>query len=253
MKKITRRKFVWTALAGAAGAIAVPQALKLAARHGLLPPPDGQGLLTVGEMLNYTAHRALIAGGSMAREFKSSDISNVSRVNHQHPFFDPYDGLALRDFVDWRLYVDGLVGRPLALSLSDLHSLPATTQITQLVCEEGWSFIAAWTGVQLSALLKLANASENARYVVFHPFDDFWGSIDIHEAHHPQTLLAYAMNGDKLSLDHGAPLRLRVPRQLGYKNLKFLSRISVVDSLKNIGEGRGSASPDIGYAWYAGI
>ena len=252
MKKITRRKLLWTALAGATGAIALPQGVKLADRCGLVPPPDGQGLLTLGEALNYGAHRMLTSVHSMAREFKSSDIT-VPRVNHEHPFFDPYDGLALRDFVDWRLYVDGMVNKPLALSLNDLRGLPATTQITQLVCEEGWSFIAAWTGVQLTTLLKLANASANARYVVFHPFDDFWGSIDIQEANHPQTLLAYAMNGEKLSLDHGAPLRLRVPRQLGYKNLKFLSRISVVDSLKNIGEGRGSASPDIGYAWYAGI
>jgi DMSO/TMAO reductase YedYZ molybdopterin-dependent catalytic subunit len=252
MNKITRRKFVWTAVAGAAGVAAVPPGLKLADRCGLVTPDSQGGLLGIGDKLNYGVHRLLTAGHSMAREFTSSDIS-VSRVNHEHPFFDPYDGLALRDFVDWRLYVDGMVERPAALSLSDLRALPATTQITQLVCEEGWSFIAAWTGVQLSTILKLANASANARYVVFHPFDDFWGSIDIHEANHPQTLLAYAMNGEKLSLDHGAPLRLRVPRQLGYKNLKFLSRISVVDSLQSIGDGRGSASPDIGYSWYAGI
>ena len=107
--------------------------------------------------------------------------------------------------------------------------------------------------MQLATILKWVGASAQAKWVVFHPFDDFWGSIDMAEAMHPQTLLAYGMNGQDLPHDHGAPLRLRVPKQLGYKNLKYLARISVVDSLKGIGDGQGSAAPEIGYSWYAGI
>ena len=155
--------------------------------------------------------------------------------------------------VDWRLKVDGLVSRPLAFSLAELKSLPSRTQITQQACEEGWSFIAEWTGVPLSYILNLAGVLPQARYVVVFPFDEFWDSLDMPEALHPQTLLAYAMNGEELPTPHGAPLRLRVPRQLGYKSVKYLARIRVVDTLKDLGEGMGSRSPEIGYSWYAGI
>ena len=139
-------------------------------------------------------------------------------------------------------------------SLSPISSaMPSRTQITELNCEEGWSYIAAWTGVQLSFILHLVGTSPKAKWVVFYPFNDFWGSIDMPEALHPQTLLAYGMNGEDLTPDHGAPVRLRVPRQVGYKNLKYIARISVTESLKNIGDGNGSAAPEIGYSWYGGI
>jgi DMSO/TMAO reductase YedYZ molybdopterin-dependent catalytic subunit len=137
--------------------------------------------------------------------------------------------------------------------LSDLKQFPPRTQITHQACEEGWSFIAEWTGIPLSYILNLVGISNRARYVVFFPFDQSWDSLDMADAWHPQTLLAYAMNGDELPTAHGAPIRLRVPRQLGYKSVKYLSRIVVTDTLKNIGAGLGSYSPEIGYSWYAGI
>jgi DMSO/TMAO reductase YedYZ molybdopterin-dependent catalytic subunit len=160
------------------------------------------------------------------------------------------------NFAGWRLVIDGLVARPLSWSLSELKRLPASSQITHQACEEGWSFIAQWTGVSLSYVLNLVGVSNRGRFVVFYPFDfdiNFWDSLDMADAFHPQTLLAYGMNGGELPTRHGAPLRLRVPRQLGYKSVKYLSRISVVDTLRNIGSGLGSASPDYGYSWYAGI
>ena len=135
----------------------------------------------------------------------------------------------------------------------DLRRLPSRSQITHQACEEGWSFIAEWAGVPLAALLDVVWVRPEARWVVFYPFDTFWDSIDMAEARHPQTLLAYSMNGRDLAPGHGAPLRVRVPRQLGYKSIKYLSRITLVDSLDHVGNGKGSLSPDVGYSWYAGI
>jgi DMSO/TMAO reductase YedYZ molybdopterin-dependent catalytic subunit len=248
----TRRQLLRATVAASVGFAGWKALSTFADRRGFLAP-DHQGILGVGESLTYGSQRLLAAGHSMAREFPSSEISAASPVNHTHPEFEPYTRLLANDFVDWRLYVDGLVGRPTAFSLAGMRTLPRTLQITQLTCEEGWSYIAAWAGVRLSVILKLVGASSRAKWVVLHSFDDFWGSIDMPEALHPQTLLAYELNGQPLSADHGAPLRLRIPRQLGYKNTKFLARITVVDSLKNIGEGLGSAAPEIGYSWYAGI
>lgn len=141
----------------------------------------------------------------------------------------------------------------MSLSLADLKGLPSRSQITHQACEEGWSFIAEWTGVPLSQVLGFAGVNANAKFVVFFPFDESWDSLDMADAWHPQTLLAYGMNGEELPTGHGAPLRLRVPRQLGYKSIKYLSRISVVDTVKDIGRGLGSAAPEFGYSWYAGI
>lgn len=250
---LSRRRFIARSLVTVGGGVAgLGVAGRIADRYGLLAP-DHDGILGAGEALTYGSQRLLMAAHSMAREFSRSEISRVAPVNHKHPGYDPYQRLLYDDFADWRLYVDGLVARPTAFSLADLKGLPAQTQITQLICEEGWSYIAAWTGVPLALILNLVGASPRARWVVFYPFDEFWGSIDIAEARHPQTLLAYGMNGEDLSADHGAPIRLRVPRQLGYKNLKFLARISVVESLRDVGDGNGSAAPEIGYSWYAGI
>ena len=250
--RFSRRKLITSAIAAAAGVVGLDVAAKLADRYGLLAPDHG-GIFGVGEALTYGAQRLLTAHGSMAREFSQSQISKVSPVNHGAPDYDPYLRLAFNSFVNWRLYVDGLVTKPMAFTLKDLKSLPSRTQITQLACEEGWAYIAAWTGVPLRMILHLVGAKPNAKWVVFYPFNDFWGSIDMPEALHPQTLLAYGMNGEDLSLDHGAPIRLRTPRQLGYKNLKYIARIQVVESLKNVGDGNGSAAPDIGYSWYGGI
>jgi DMSO/TMAO reductase YedYZ molybdopterin-dependent catalytic subunit len=129
----------------------------------------------------------------------------------------------------------------------------SSTQIKHQACEKGWSFIAEWSGVPLSYILKLVGISSQAKYVVFFPFDEAWDRLDLPDAFHPQTFLAYTLNGDDLPTPHGAPLRVRVARQLGYKSVKYLSHITVTDSLKNIGKGLGSASPEEGYSWYAGI
>ncbi|MGB8536072.1 MAG: molybdopterin-dependent oxidoreductase [Acidobacteriaceae bacterium] len=250
--KISRRRIITTGLAALSSVAGLDAAAKIADRYGLLAP-DHQGIFGVGEALTYGAQRLLTSHHSMAREFSRSEISDVSPVNHGHPDYDPYQRMLFNKFKDWRLYVDGLVARPMSFSLADLKSLPSRTNITQLTCEEGWSYIAAWTGVPLALILNLVGASAKAKWIVFYPFNDFWGSIDIVEALHPQTLLAHGMNGEDLTPDHGAPIRLRIPRQLGYKNLRYIARISVTDSLKNIGDGTGSAAPEIGYSWYGGI
>jgi DMSO/TMAO reductase YedYZ molybdopterin-dependent catalytic subunit len=255
MKSLTRRRLIKTALISTAGAAGLGLAGRIAKKTGFLAPDYWyEPPLGVGDALTYGAQRLLTtAGHSMAREFRSSEISRVSPVNHAHPRYDPYLRLLYDDFRDWRFYVDGLVARPASFSLAELKALPSRTQITQLTCEEGWTYIAAWTGVPVASLLGLVGASPQAKWVVFYPFDDFWGSIDMAEAMHPQTILAYGMNGEGLSANHGAPIRLRVPRQLGYKNLKFIARMRVVSSLDDIGTGYGSGAPDLDYSWYAGI
>jgi DMSO/TMAO reductase YedYZ molybdopterin-dependent catalytic subunit len=252
MTGISRRKLITAGLATAAGACGLGVAARLADRYGLIPPDYG-GIYGAGETLTYAAQRLLTSGHSLAREFNRSDISKVFPVNGEIPENETYERLAAGGFVDWRLVVDGLVARPASFSLAELKRLPSRTQITHQACEEGWSFIAEWTGVALSDVLNLAGVRREAKYVVFFPFDVNWDSLDMTDAWHAQTLLAYAMNGEELPAGHGAPVRLRVPRQLGYKSVKYLSRITVTDTLKNIGSGLGSISPEIGYSWYAGI
>ena len=159
--------------------------------------------------------------------------------------------------------IDGLVERPAKLSLQELRALPAREQITRHDCVEGWSCIGKWKGVKLSALLDGAGLKPNAKYVVFHCFDAleetldgsgiYYESIDLVDAFHPQTILAYEMNGVTLPLAHGAPLRLRLERQLGYKMAKYIRRIEVVESFAGLGRGNGGFWEDRGYEWYAGI
>jgi DMSO/TMAO reductase YedYZ molybdopterin-dependent catalytic subunit len=249
---ISRRKLIATGLATAAGASGLAVAGSLADRYGLIPP-DHSGIYGIGETLTYAAQRILMSHHSMAREFNRSEISKVFPINGKPPETELYQRLLAGRFADWRLTVDGLVARPLSFTMTELKTCPSRTQITHQACEEGWSVIAEWTGVPLSYILNLAGVSARARYVVFFPFDENWDSLDLPDAFHPQTLLAYGLNGQELPSPHGAPLRLRIPRQLGYKSIKYLSRIAVIDSLKNIGNGLGSISPDIGYSWYAGI
>lgn len=249
MTGISRRKLITSGLATVAG---LGVAARLADRYGLIPPDYG-GIYGAGETLTYAAQRLLMSRHSLAREFNRSDISKVFPVNGEPPENETYQRLMARGFEDWRLTVDGLVARPVRFSLAELQHLPSRTQITHQACEEGWSFIAEWTGVPLSNVLNLAGVRREAKYVVFFPFDVNWDSLDMADAWHPQTLLAYAMNGQELPAPHGAPVRLRVARQLGYKSVKYLSRITVTDTMKNIGNGLGSISPEIGYSWYAGI
>lgn len=252
MSGVSRRKLISTGLAAAAGACGLGVAARLADRYGLIPP-DYSGIWGAGETLTYAAQRVMMSRHSLAREYDRSDISKVFPVNGEVPENDTYQRLMAGGFADWRLTVDGLVARPMSFSLAELKRLPTRTQITHQACEEGWSFIAEWTGVSLSDVLNLAGVHPKAKYVAFFPFDVNWDSLDMADARHPQTLLAYAMNGLELPAPHGAPVRLRVARQLGYKSVKYLAHITVTDTLKNIASGLGSISPEIGYSWYAGI
>jgi DMSO/TMAO reductase YedYZ molybdopterin-dependent catalytic subunit len=251
-RRLTRRRLITTGLTAIAGASGLAAAARIADRYGLVPPDHG-GIYGAGATLTYAAQRLLMAHHSLSREFTAREISKVAPINGEPPESDEYERLRSRRFADWRLAIDGLVAHPMSLSLDDLKQMPARTQITHQACEEGWSFIAAWTGVPLSAVLERAGISSRARFVVFYPFDRNWDSLDMPDAWHPQTLLAYQMNGDDLPAGHGAPLRLRVARQLGYKSVKYLARIDVVETLADIGDGRGSISPELGYSWYAGI
>jgi len=251
-KTLTRRKLLTAGLTAAAGLGGLTAAAKIADAYGLIPPDSG-GIWGPGETLTYATQRVIMARRSMAREFSRSDISKVVPVSGGQPLTDDYQESRRNGFADWRLRVDGLVERPSTFSLDDLKRMPSRSQITMQACEEGWSFIAEWTGVPLSHVLNLVGVSQAARFVVFSPFDDVWDSLDLADAYHPQTLLAYALNREELPADHGAPLRVRVSRQLGYKSVKYLRRIALVESLKTIGDGRGSSSPAAGYSWYAGI
>ncbi len=258
-QSLSRRKLIVTGLATAGGASGLAVAARLADRYGLIPP-DHHGIYGVGQTLTYASQRLLLPRQSLAREFKRSDISKVCPVNGPPPESETYKRMLSSGFTDWRLTVDGLVARPSSFSLAELKRFPSSTQITHQACEEGWSFIAEWTGVLLSYVLDLVGVSPQAKYVFFFPFPEKrfplgrkWGSLDMPEAWHPQTLLAYEMNGEAIPTPHGAPLRVRVPRQLGFKSLKYLSRITVTDTTKNIGKGWGSSSPEHGYSWYGGI
>lgn len=252
-KPLSRRRLITAGLGAAAGASGLAVAARVADRYGLIPP-DHQGIYGVGETLTYASHRLLMSRGSMAREFERSAISSAAPVNGAIPEDDEFKRLTDGEFADWRVMVDGMVERPTSFSLAELKAYPASTQITLLACEEGWSFIAEWTGIPLSRVLDLAGVRPQAKFVVYFSHQKgWWDSIDMPEARHPQTLLTYGMNGEDLTVGHGAPLRLRVPRQLGYKSVKYLSRITVTDSLKDFGKGLGSAASEFGYSWYAGI
>ena len=170
------------------------------------------------------------------------------------PLNDAFKRLQAGGFADWRLTIDGMVAKPASFSLAQLKGYPSRSQVTILACEEGWSYIAEWIGVPLSHVLDLVEVHPQARYVVYFSIDsDWWDSIDMADALHPQTFLAYGMNGDELPVGNGGPLRLRLPRQIGYKSVKFITHLTVTDNLKKFGKGLGSAEPEAGYAWYAGI
>ena len=252
MSKFPRRKLITTGLAVTAGASGLAVAARLAQRYGLIPP-DGGGFYGPGETLTYAVQR-LLTRHSLAREFAPGQISRPPFANAVDPLGDAFKRLQLAGFTDWRLSVDGMVARAASFSLAELKSFPVRTQITHLGCEEGWSYIAEWVGVPLSHILEFAGTLSQARYVIYRSFQpDWWDSIDMADALHPQTLVAYGMNGGGLPVSFGGPLRLRVPRQLGYKSVKYITRLTVTDSLKPFGKGLGSAAPEGGYAWYAGI
>jgi DMSO/TMAO reductase YedYZ molybdopterin-dependent catalytic subunit len=252
MRPISRRKLITSGVAATAGLAGLTAAARVAQRYGLIPP-DHCGLYGPGQTLTYAAQR-LLTTHSLAREFPRSMISKTPFANATAPPNDLFKRHQASGFADWRLSVDGMVARPGSLSLSDLKSLPVRSQITEVACEEGWSYIAEWIGTPLTAVLNEVGILPHARYVVFFSIDkDWWDSIDMADALHPQTLLTHGMNDDDLPVSFGGPLRMRVPRQLGYKSVKYITRLTVTDSLKSFGRGLGSSEPEYGYAWYAGI
>jgi DMSO/TMAO reductase YedYZ molybdopterin-dependent catalytic subunit len=230
------------------------------ATAGLIFSPSFRDLvLASGEKLNYRAHR-LIGRNALAPEFTEAEMSPDFRTNgNTMPASPAYQQHIATNFANWQLRVDGLVTTPQSFSLAQIKAMPARTQITRHDCVEGWSAIGKWTGLPLAALLNAVTLQPSARYIVLHCADDFDGqpyyeSIDLVDAFHPQTILAYGMNDQTLSVGHGAPLRLRVERQLGYKQAKYVMRVEAVASLAGIGEGKGGFWEDqIGYDWYAGI
>lgn len=214
--------------------------------------------------LSMAAQRGLLDRNALAQEFSASDIRQPQRPNGvTDPQDDDYLTLKAADFATYRLEVGGLVHRPLSLSLADLRRMPMRRQITRHDCVEGWSCIAEWAGVPLSHVLDQASVKPNARYVLFHCFDTierslsgavrYYETIDLIDARHPQTILAWGMNGAALPVPNGAPLRVRVERQLGYKMAKYIRAIELVDDFAAIGRGRGGYWEDRGYEWYAGI
>lgn len=248
---ITTRRSLISGLASAGG-------LLLAGCSQSLPPTYGN-LLRAGDLLTYGARRLLLPEHMLAKEYARSDITSIPAVgttdpgdassNRFHKTLGPiYARLHAGNFSQWRLRIEGLVAHPGSYSLEELQRLPARSQITRHTCEEGWSAIAEWTGVPLRTLLEAAGILPQARFVYSYCFDGRDDSIDLLDALHPQTIVAYGINGHPLPVQHGAPVRLRVETQLGYKSRKYLQRIVVSDRF-----GPASTPVERGYAWYAGI
>jgi DMSO/TMAO reductase YedYZ molybdopterin-dependent catalytic subunit len=238
--------------------------LWLAACNKVTENAKSYAVLASAEGLTRRVQRLVIDRKALAREFQPSAISADFKPNGStNPGNPDYQGQVAKGFADWKLVVDGLVERPLSLSLADLRALPSRTQITRHDCVEGWSSIAKWKGARLGPLLDRAGLKPNARYIVFHCADEleqtldgtgqYYESIDLIDAYHPQTILAYEMNDRALPVPHGAPIRLRVERQLGYKQAKYVMRLEVVDDFSKISRGKGGFWEDRGYEWYAGI
>ena len=253
MTILTRRRLIGSIGAGAGG-------LLLSGCDRIAASPAVRHVLGAGERLTLGTQRLLIDRAALAREFAASDMSPVFRTNgNTMPASEAYQAHVASRFADWRLAVDGLVRRPQSFSLAQIRAMPARTQITRHDCVEGWSAIGQWTGLPLKLALNAAGVLPSARYVVFHCADDFDGdpyyeSIDLIDAYHPQTILAWGMNDQPLGVGHGAPLRLRVERQLGYKQAKYVMRVEAVDDLARIGAGKGGYWEDSAdYQWYAGI
>ena len=244
----------------------------------IIDGPTSESALRVISNFNDWVQARLFSETTLAPEYPESDIAPQFRANGSTSPSDPaYRALAGANFVDWQLAVDGLVERPTKFSLADLRALPASTQVTRHDCVEGWSCIGKWTGTPLSEVLNRAGVKPQAKYVLFHCADRFnaagypddyqpgnpdsiakggehyYETIDFVDAYHPQTLLSYELNGQTLPIANGAPLRLRLGRQLGYKQAKYVMRIELVNSFARFGSGKGGYWEDQGYQWYGGI
>lgn len=242
---LTRRQAIATGLSSIGAALMLPGCSQPT-------PPTYRNILRMGDNLTYVAHRTLLPGESLAKEYRFADISSMPAVGTTNPqvegnvgYSEEYEKLHRANFEDWRLKVEGSVAMPGLFSIADLQKLPARTQITRHTCEEGWTAITEWTGVPLSSVLQAVGINPSARFINFYSYDGWIDSIDLYDAFHPQTILAYGMNGKNLPIPHGAPVRLRVEKQIGYKSMKYLHTISVTNDYVDIG--------DTGWAWYTGI
>lgn len=249
MSQISRRKWIAAGVGTSAGLTALA-----AAGEGLVPA-DARSLYGAGATLTYAAQR-LIGGKTMAREFSRSEISKIPYPNGKPPKDEIFTSQEANEFQDWKLAIGGMVSRPATFSLAELRAMPDASQITQLTCEEGWSYVAEWKGVPLSLILQEVGILPEAKFVVYASLPvrgARYDSVDLEEALHPQTLVTYGLNGKDLPTANGGPLRMRVPRQLGYKSIKYMTSITVTDSLAGFGKGKGSTAADAGYSWFAGI
>ena len=267
MALLTRRSALVSALGG--GGLLLAGCSQAIRANQLTGSAAFQHVLDYGADWTLATQRFLLSGGALAREYKPSDISKTFKANGTlDPDNDAYNQAVGDKFANWKLAVDGMVARPMSLGLADLRKLPARTQITRHDCVEGWSAIGQWTGVPLGLLLKAAGVLPGAKYAVFYCADNldgepakggdqapgqYYESLALVDAVHPQTIIAYNMNGQPLDVPHGAPLRLRVERQLGYKHAKYVQRIALTDTLAGINGGKGGYWEDRGYEWYAGM
>ena len=267
MSLITRRHALIASLSGSG--LILSGCAKVTFGDTLTQNAGFQHVLAQAEAWTLASQRFLLSGGAMAREYSTSDISPRFKANGTlYPTGADYEDAVNEEFVNWRLTVDGMVQRPLSLSVAEIRKLPSRTQITRHDCVEGWSAIGQWTGVPVGLFLKAAGVLPQAKYVVFHCADNLEGepekggmqapgqyyeSLALVDALHPQTILAHAQSGKPLDVAHGAPLRLRVERQLGYKQAKYVQRIELTDRLSGFYGGKGGYWEDRGYEWYAGI
>lgn len=250
---LKRRQFLKGTL-GTAGLVA------LAGCDNLAQSVWFSSMLGMAEKVTDRVQRAITPTNALAKEYPEADLSAVFPANgNTDPGTQDYKNMLRNDFADWQLTIDGLVSKPIVFSLGAIKAMPARTQITRHDCVEGWSAIGKWTGVPLWDLMRKVEPLADARYAVFHcaDIDDegiaYYESMDLQDAFHPQTILAYELNDRLLDVPHGAPLRLRFERQLGYKHAKYVMRIELVESLTGIGGGKGGYWEDQGYEWYAGI
>ena len=249
IKRISRR--TWLRSVPALGGLL----LTGCSRETFVPPRVRGGLIGAADVLTMSTNRLLLSGQQHAREYRRSDVADPFPTwNQINPRNADYQRHASEGFRNWQLPISGLVARPVALSLDAIKSLGSRTQITAHVCEQGWSAIGEWTGTPLALVLEAAGGvTPAARYVVIDTYDNWYEGYDLFEVEHPQTILAYGLNGRDLPAGNGAPLRLRVERQCGYKNLKFLKSIRVVDSMAGIGKGTGGINSDAAFHWFAGV
>jgi DMSO/TMAO reductase YedYZ molybdopterin-dependent catalytic subunit len=252
-RPLSRRRLL-KGIAGAAGLVTLSGCDKLSRSDWF------RDVLGHTEALTERVQRALTPRNALAQEYAESEISALFPANgNSDPGTEEYVQMAQRHFADWHLAIDGLVAKPTTFSFASLRDISSRTQITRHDCVEGWSAIGKWTGVPLGDLMHRVEPLSEAKYAVFYcaDIDDqgvaYYESMAVEDLYHPQNILAYELNDKPLDVPHGAPLRLRFERQLGYKHAKYVTAIELVSSLGGIGGGKGGYWEDQGYEWYAGI